>query len=217
MRSFAIMPRQNRITPFGEIVTVPERGTMMGNRGILHDVDGRIRRRWQVKRWLLCVLEFKGRHRMVMTPNRYTELFFLDEATGLAAGHRPCAECRRSRYLAFRNAWGAGNRHIIGSEPIRAEMMDSQLHGERVGPNRSKQFFTANLDELPDGVFVNLDALVGDAWLIWGDDLFAWSPGGYTERRPRPKGAVTVLTPKSTVAAIREVYVPEVHPSAWKL
>ena len=211
------MPRQNRITPFAEIVAVPERGTMMGNRGILHDADGRIRRRWQVKRWLICVLEFKGRHRTVMTPNRYTELFFLDEATGLAAGHRPCAECRRSRFLAFRNAWAIGERRVIGSESIRAEMMDAQLHAERIGPDRSKRVFTANIDELPDGVFVNLDATVGDAWLIWGDDLLAWSPGGYTERRPRPRGeAVTVLTPRSTVAAIREGYVPEVHPSAWR-
>jgi hypothetical protein len=210
------MPRQNRITPFGEIVTLPERGTMMGNRGILHDVDGRIRRRWQVKRWLLCVLEFKGRHRTVMAPNRYTELFFLDEVTGLAAGHRPCAECRRSQFLAFRNAWANGERWIIGSEPIRSDMMDAKLHAERIGPDRSKRVFTASIDELPDGVFVNLDATVGDAWLIWGDDLLAWSPGGYTERRPRPKAAVTVLTPRSTVAAIREGYVPEVHSSAWK-
>jgi hypothetical protein len=211
------MPRQNRITPFGEIVAVPERGTMMGNRGILHDVDGRIRRRWQVKRWLLCVLEFKGRHRIVMAPNRYTELFFLDEATGLAAGHRPCAECRRTRFLAFRNAWMAGERRVIGSDPIRAEMMDAQLHAERIGPDRSKGVFTTNINDLPDGVFVNLDATVGDAWLIWGNDLLAWSPGGYTERRPRRKGeAVAVLTPRSTVAAIREGYVPEIHSSAWK-
>jgi hypothetical protein len=190
---------------------------MMGNRGNLHDVDGRIRRRWQVKRWLLCVLEFKGRHRTVMAPNRYTELFFLDEATGLAAGHRPCAECRRTQFLAFRNAWEIGARRIIGSEPIRAAMMDAQLHAERISPGRSKRVFTANIDELADGVFVNLDATVGDAWLIYCDDLLAWSPGGYTERRPRPRGeAVSVLTPKSTVAAIREGYVPEVHPSAWK-
>jgi hypothetical protein len=210
------MPRQNRITPFGEIVTIAERGTMMGNRGILHDPDGRIRRRWQVKRWLICVLDFRGRHRIVMSPNRYTELFFLDEATGLSAGHRPCAECRRSRFLAFRNAWGAGNRHIIGSEPIRAEMMDSQLHGERVGPDRSKRVFTANIDELPNGVFVKLDATDGNAWLIWGDDLLAWSAGGYRERRCRPSEVVTVLTPRSTVTAIWQGYVPVVHPSAWR-
>lgn len=210
------MPRQNRMTPYGEIVTLPERGTMMGNRGILHDIEGRIRRRWQVKRWLLCVLDFKGRHRMVMAPNRYTELFFLDEATGLAAGHRPCAECRRNRFLAFRSAWAAGERRFIGYESIRAEMMDDQLHAERIGPDRSKRVFRAKIDELPDGVFVNFGATAGDAWLIRGDELLAWSPGGYKERRPRPTGAVTVLTPRSTVAAIREGYVPEVHPSAWK-
>lgn len=86
------MPRQNRVTPFGEIVAIPERGTMMGNRGRLHDAEGYIRRPWQVRRWLICVLEFRGRHREVMAPDRYTALFFLDESTGLAAGHRPCFE-----------------------------------------------------------------------------------------------------------------------------
>ena len=111
------MPRRNRVTPLGEIVAVPERGTYFGNRGVLHDEGGRIRRPWQVRRWLICLLEFKGRHRAVMTPNRYTELFFLDEATGLAAGHRPCAECRRARFLAFRDAWAAGNHGTIWSRP----------------------------------------------------------------------------------------------------
>src|SRR5262245_2769345 len=99
------MPRQNRVTPFGEIIATPERGTFMGNRGVLDDETGKIRRTWQVRRWLLCVLEFRGRHRTVMTPGHYTELFFLDEATGLAAGHRPCFECRRDRFRAFQEAW----------------------------------------------------------------------------------------------------------------
>ena len=103
------MPRQNRVTPFGEIVAKPERGTMIGNRGILHDAEGRIRRSWQLRRWILCLLGFKGRHRAVMTPNRYTELFFLDEAAGLADGHRPCADCRRAQFSAFRNTVAAGN------------------------------------------------------------------------------------------------------------
>ena len=211
-----MMPRTNRVTPFGEIVATPERGTMMGNRGILHDAEGRIRRPWQVNRWLLCVLEFRGRHRMVMAPNRYTELFFLDEATGLAAGHRPCAECRRSRFLAFREAWSAGNRRIMGSDPIRAGMMDARLHAERTLPDRSKRTFTADIDELPDGVFVKLGGPDGGACLIWRGTLLAWSPGGYTGRRTCPRGeAVTVLTPRSTVAAIRAGYGPEVHPSAW--
>src|SRR3954451_12489199 len=103
------MPRQNRVTPFGEIVAVPERGTMMGNRGRLHDGEGQILRPWQVKRWLICLLEFNGRHRVVMAPDRYTELFFLDEATALAAGHRPCFECRRKSFEQFAAAWAVGN------------------------------------------------------------------------------------------------------------
>src|SRR6516162_4221037 len=111
------MPRQNRVTPFGAIIATPERGTFMGNRGILHDDGGRIRRPWQVKRWLLCLLEFRRRKRTVMTPHRYTELFFLDEATGLAAGHRPCAECRHRRYRAFRDAWKLANGSNDASQP----------------------------------------------------------------------------------------------------
>ena len=99
------MPRQNRVTPFGDIIATPHRGTFMGNRGVLHDAGGRIKRAWQLKRWIVCVLVFKGRKRQVMTPGHYTELFFLDEATTLAAGHRPCAECRRDRFLAFGRAW----------------------------------------------------------------------------------------------------------------
>jgi hypothetical protein len=210
------MPRRNRVTPFGDVIATPERGTMMGNRGILHDPDGRVRRPWQVKRWLLCVLEFRGRHRTVMAPNRYTELFFLDEATGLAAGHRPCFECRRKGFLAFRDAWAAGNRPTMRPETIGADLMDHQLHTERVGPDRSKRTFTADLDELPDGVFVKLGDADGGACLVWRDNLLDWSAGGYTGRRRRSRGrVVSVLTPRSTVAAIRAGYVPEVHPSAF--
>ncbi len=175
------MPRQNRVTPFGRIVAVPLWGTMMGNRGVLHEAEGRIRRPWQVQRWILCVLQFKGRHRTVMAPNRYTELFFLDEATGLAAGHRPCFECRRARFLAFRDAWESGNRRIVEREPIRASEIDERLHVERIGPDRSKRTYLANLDDLPDGVFVMLDGREGNAYLIWGGELLAWSPGGCTE------------------------------------
>jgi hypothetical protein len=210
------MSRRNRVTPFSEIVAVPERGTMMGNRGILHDADGRILRSWAVKRWLVCVLEFRGRHRTVMTPNRYTELFFLDEATSLAAGHRPCAECRRARFLAYRDAWAAGNDQTPGPQPIKVNVIDDLLHAERVGPNRSKRTERANLDDLPDGVFVTLDGRESAACLILGDELLTWSPGGYQQRHRRPKGeVVTVLTPASTVNAIRSGYVPEIHPSAW--
>jgi hypothetical protein len=206
------MPRQNRVTPSGEIVATPERGTLLGNRGVLHDADGRVRRAWQLRRWLTCVLTFRGRHRRVMTPGRYTELFFLDEATALAAGHRPCAECRRRRYTAFRTAWAA-NRGL-GSPPPAGDI-DDRLHAERVGPDRMKREVPASLDDLPDGVFVHLPGGRDGAWLVWGDGLLAWSAGGYTRRIARPAGVdVPVLTPASTVGAIRAGYVPDVHPSA---
>jgi len=198
------MPRQNRVTPSGEIIAVPERGTFFGNRGVLHDDEGNIRRAWQVKRWLLCLLVFKGRKRQIMRPGHYTELFFLDEATGLAAGHRPCAECRRERYRAFQNAWPVGC--------LTATALDEQLHAERLNADGSKRCFDANLDDLPDGVFVILRER---AWLLWKDRLLAWSPGGYRDRLSRPKRKqVAVLTPRSTVEAIWSGYVPEVHASA---
>jgi hypothetical protein len=210
------MPRRNRVIPSGEIVAIPERGTMMGSRGILHDGEGRILRPWRLKQWLLCVLEFNGRRRTVMAPNRYTELFFLDEATGLAAGHRPCFECRRARFVAFHAAWSAGNVRSIGQKPIRVKVIDDQLHAERVGADRSKRTYAANLDDLPDGVLVTLAGRDSDAYLIKGGELLAWSPRGYYDRRRKPQNeVVTVLTPESTVNAIRSGYVPEIHHSAW--
>ncbi len=200
------MPRRNRVTPLGELIATTERGTLMGNRGVLHDAEGSIKRPWQVKRWIACVLEFNGRKRAVMTPGFYTELFFLDEATALAAGHRPWAECRRERFNAFRTAWAKA----VGTQPPSAEEMDSRLHAERPGPDRTKRTFVAALDGLPDGVFVKLE---DDAFLVRGESLLPWSPGGYTERRPRPTGVeVAILTPPSTVAAIRAGYAPEMLP-----
>jgi hypothetical protein len=210
-----VVPRQNRVTPFGDIVATPERGTFLGNRGVLHDAEGRIRRAWQVKRWIVCVLEFRGRKRTVMSPGRYTELFFLDEATALAAGHRPCAECRHARFLAFCTAWAAAHPADSSSARPAADAIDRQLHAERVAPDRSKRSFVAALDGLPDGVFVAVPAWGEQAYLVRGDSLLAWSPGGYHERRRRPKGEeVRVLTPPSTVKAIRAGYAPAIHHSA---
>lgn len=201
------MPRQNRVTPFGALIATPERGTFLGNRGVLHDAAGRIRRSWQLQRWILCVLEFKGRRRRVMAPGRYTELFFLDEATGLAAGHRPCAECRRDRYEAFRRSWPSGC--------LPATELDRELHGERLNPDGTKRTFAAQVDDLPDGVLVTLGAADGAAYLLWNGQLLRWSPAGYCEPRAQPRKApVSVLTPRSSVAAIRAGYVPEVHASA---
>ena len=205
------MPRQNRVTPSGEIVATPERGTLMGNRGLLHDGEGRIVRAWRERRWIVCLLQFKGRKRKVMSPGLYTELFFLDEATALAAGHRPCAECRRDRFDAFRHAWADAG---LGSAKVTAPEIDGRLHEERLGPGGTKRTFQANLDLLPDGVFVRL---LGneDPLLVRGGRLLAWSAGGYKERLPRPRGVeVAVLTPPSTVAAIRAGPAVEVHESA---
>src|SRR5438105_12061160 len=144
------MPRQNRVTPAGEVVAVPDRGTFLGNRGVLHDADGRTRRAWQLRRWIICVLAFKGRKRRVMTPGRYTELFFLDEATALAAGHRPCAECRRERFNAFKVAW---KRWSVRDEskPLLVHEMDVELHRARIGSLREKVTYESSIDTLPDG------------------------------------------------------------------
>jgi hypothetical protein len=209
------MPRQNRVAPFGDIVAFPDRGTFMGNRGVLHDGEGRIMRAWQLKRWIVCVLEFRGRKRQVMTPGRYTELFFLDEATALAAGHRPCAECRHARFLAFRDAWVSAHPGAGKVARPTATVIDECLHTERIASDRSKRSFVAALDDLPDGVFVTAETWGEGAYLVRGDRLLSWSPGGYREQRRRPKGeVVNVLTPKSTVGAIRAGYAPEFHPSA---
>jgi hypothetical protein len=212
------VPRQNRVNPFGDIIATPDRGTFMGNRGVIHDDEGRIRRLWQLKRWIVCVLEFRGRKRRVMTPGHYTELFFLDEATALAAGHRPCAECRHARFVAFRNAWR--KVHADGGKSARptAQEIDDCLHAERVAADRSRRSFVAALDGLSDSLFVTVAAWGERAYLVRGDYLLAWSPGRYVERRRRPKGEeVRVLTPPSTVEAIRAGYVTEVHPSALTL
>ena len=148
------MPFQNRVTPLGELIATPERGLVYGNRGRLHDADGRIRRDWQVKRWISCRLEFRGRYRPggPMAPNRYTGLFFLDEATAFAAGHRPCAECRREDYVRF--------MELVGEN--RADAIDERLHTERLGPKPER-----NVAALPDGAFV----LLGDEpWLVLRGD-----------------------------------------------
>ena len=201
------MPLQNRVTPFGEIVALAGRGLMMGNRGVLHDDHQRIVRPYQVKRWIACRLEFRGRHRTVMQPHRYTELFFLDEATAFAAGHRPCAECRHEDYERFRSFWRKSH-----SGPTGADDMDARLHHDRLDGRRTKRVYQARLADLPDGAYVAID---GRPWLVWGDALFAWSADGYSERRERRTVRdVAVLTPKSAVEVLASGYRVDVHPAA---
>jgi hypothetical protein len=207
------VPRQNRVTPFGALISTPARGTLMGNRGCLHDAEGRIRRGFVGTRWIACVLQFKGRRRPIMTPGQYTELFFLDEATALAAGHRPCMECQRGRYLAFRAHWLAANPSLATSPvPLVAEV-DGVLHAERIVDRHDKRTYTEQAAHLPEGAMVADPE--GRAWLVRGDRLLQWTPDGYGRARPRPRsGPMTVLTPPSIVRALAHGYPVEIHASA---
>jgi hypothetical protein len=203
------MPLQNRVTPTGQIIAHPARGALMGNRGILHDARRRLgRARWRHCHWIFCRLSFKGRRREIMAPRRWTELFFLDEATALAAGHRPCCECRRSDFLRFQAAW----RRAFGVREAKAGAIDRALHQARVEPRSRRQIrFEAVLDDLPDGAFV---LLPGSApLLLWGDRLHPWQPQGYGPPRPRDSGRVCVLTPAPTIAVLRSGY--QLGPAAW--
>ena len=184
---------------------------MMGNRGgALHNNDREIVRNHKSRRWIACVLEFRGRYRIVMSPNRYTELFFLDEAVAFSAGHRPCAECRRERYNAFRRAWQYAHRQ---EDPPYADEMDIELHRARVDNRREKVTYSAAVLSLPDGCFVQVD---GSAYLVWDNALLLWTPQGYTRRESRPDDLVAkVLTPQPVVDCFRQGYKPEVHAS-WR-
>jgi hypothetical protein len=204
------MPRQNRVTPLGELIADPARGLVYGNRGCLHDADGRIRRSYSGRRWIACRLRFRGWHRHpLMAPGRFTELFFLDEATAFAAGHRPCALCRREDYDRLTALW-----HELHPGQRGADAIDAQLHGERL-ERRAQRRHRARLAVLPDGAFVFEG---GAPWLVRGRKLLAWTPAGYATQRPRPRrGEVELITPPSLVEVLRTGWqgvVPLLHPSA---
>jgi hypothetical protein len=206
------MPLRNRITPLGELIATSDRGLVYGNRGCLHDGQGRITRSYAGKRWIACQLRFRGRRRVpLMAPGRFTELFFLDEVTALAAGHRPCAECRRADYERLTSVWSELHPGGRGADAI-----DAQLHLERLTPGtRRRRHHDAPLHQLPDGVFVLRH---GGAWLVLGSELFQWTAAGYRARVPRPvRQRATVITPPSLVALLRTEWrplVPHLHPSA---
>ncbi len=206
-------PLQNRVSPFGEIVATAERGALFGNRGgCLHDAEtGRIvGRPWTNSRWITCLLEYKGWRREVMQPNRYTELFFLDEATAFAAGHRPCFLCRRADATQFAEAWARANLGPGATVQGNISQLDTQLHAERVDPKtRRQRTHRAELASLPSGAFVALDSTPTQPMLVWQGALYRWSFAGYEgEARTGAEGEVTVLTPRSTVAAFGAGYTP---------
>jgi hypothetical protein len=206
------VPLQNRVTPHGEVIATPYRGAWMGNRGVLHDDRRRLVRPFaSERRWICCRTEFRGRRRALMSPGRYTELFFLDEATAMAAGHRACALCRREDYDRLVVLWRELHPGQIGADAI-----DAQLHGERVAEGtRAQRHHEAALDGLPDATFVLRD---GAPWLVLGGELLAWTRAGYSARIPRPtRERALVITPPSLVEVLRsgwEGAVPLRHPSA---
>jgi hypothetical protein len=202
------MPLQNRVTPTGDIIATPHRGMFTGNRGIIHDPATRtLTRRWTSKAWLTCVCEFRGRRREVMGGRSWTELFFLDEATALAAGHRPCFFCRRDDAVRFRAAWEKGN----GVEAVLAREIDAMLHGERLEGGRKRLHPLPSLvDELPDGAMVQAR---GESFLIAQGRALAWSPAGYREAQNAIQDGM-LLTPPSTLRALSAGYRPVLHPSA---
>ncbi len=204
------MPLQNRMTPHGEIVAHPARGTMFGNRGgRIHTPERTLMtRRWASRAWICCVLGFKGRQRLIMAPNSYTELFFLDEATALAAGHRPCFECRRQAALEFfechRTACGLNER-------LKAQPFDELMQADRLD-GKQQRTFEAKVQTVPDGAFILDD---GKAFVVSGDRLLEWSFGGYISAKSKPRsGNVQVLTPRMVVEVLRVGYKPGFHPSA---
>jgi hypothetical protein len=205
------MPLQNRVTPTGEIVADPARGTLMGNRGCLHRADRTLGvSRWRSKMWICCVLQWRDVRRDVMPPGRWTALFFLDEATALAAGHRPCGYCRRTAHASFGEAW----RRAAGlAQAPRAGEIDARLHAERVDPRtRRQRTRPAQAGDLPDGAIARHNGACG---LLAGGHFLPWTPRGYLAPVTLPPATpVELLTPPSTVAAISAGYRPLLHPSA---
>jgi hypothetical protein len=206
------MPLQNRVTPTGDIIATAHRGMFTGNRGIIHDPATKtlLKRRWASQAWLTCLCEFKGRRREVMGGRSWTELFFLDEATAFAAGHRPCFFCRRDDANRFRSAWEQGN----GVTDVRLREIDAVLHRERlVGAKKRLHVLTMPLAELPDGAMVQEGQ---ESYLIAQGRTLSWSPAGYRQAPSALQDAM-LLTPPSTLRALSAGYRPVLHASAMEL
>jgi hypothetical protein len=201
------MPLQNRVLPTGEIVAISDRGLFTGNRGIIHDPTTKtlLKRRWSSHAWLTCVIEFRGRRRQVMGAHSWTELFFLDEATALAAGHRPCFYCRREDANRFRAAWEKGNR----VSEVLAPDMDAALHRERFASAKKLHPLPMETERLPDGAMVRSGE---ESFVIMQGRPLAWSPSGYRKVKG-DIGDVKLMTPPSTLRALTAGYRPVIHPS----
>ncbi|MBD1384376.1 hypothetical protein IDJ75_03730 [Mucilaginibacter rigui] len=198
---------QNRVNPLGDIIKTPERGKWLGNRGVIHNEDKKIVRPYKVKAWIICELAFRGRHREVMMPNRWTELFFFDEATAFSAGHRPCFQCRYKAHINFKEMWLKGNPAFGFDMKTPVADIDAIIHHERITAVKSKQTYVANLTAFPDGTFVILN---NEAHLVKAGKLYKWSPAGYD--KPIDFHAIEkieVLTPRSIVNTFSAGYTPQ--------
>lgn len=210
------MPRRNRVDPLGDLHRVPQRGLFTGNRGCLVDDAERVVRHHRGNLWITCVLEFGGRRFGLARPNRWTPIFFLDDAVALAAGHRPCGECRRAAYIAYRDGVSAA----VGARMLAGDL-NRRLASERLRRGRGLQrggdrrVWTGAADGLPDGTLVLPDPRpTGSPRLLLGSSSYTFSFAGWTDPGPRPSGDVTVLTPPTSVAALSNGFRPELHPSA---
>lgn len=203
---------RNRVNPIGEIISTPARGNWLGNRGVIHNHDKEIIRLFKHKAWIICQLSFKGRKRSIMTPDRWTELFFLDEATAFSAGHRPCFECRREDASRFKSSWIKGNPEFELTFKTRIGAIDEILQKDRMGTNGTKITYVETISMLPDGTFVLID---NEPHLVYKESLFRWTPFGYEAPLSRKNlSDVIVLTPRSVVNAFASGYLPTVHHSA---
>jgi hypothetical protein len=202
---------QNRVDPNGNIIKTEARGALMGNRGVLHNEQQEILRPFRLKAWIACVLEFKGRRRPIMAPNRWTELFFLDEATAFSAGHRPCFECRREDALRFKSHWLSGNPAYGFDERTSINEIDTIMHAQRIDHKGRKVTYEAALADLPTGTFV---IHAGHPHLLRSGLLLPWSPFGYGPGISLPADEATfVITPRSVVNTFKAGYSPQISTS----
>jgi len=199
---------QNRVNPFGEIIMTSDRGTWLGNRGVLHNDKQLIVRNYKIKAWITCVLEFRGRHREVMQPNRWTELFFLDEATAFSAGHRPCFQCRYADHQRFKTYWLKGNPEWGFDMKTPISKIDDIIHLERLSTDQSKVTYKEQLTILPNGTFV---CLQNKAFLVYNSQLYLWTAAGYGKPIAFPDLlTLPVLTPRSVVNMFSAGFLPQI-------
>lgn len=199
---------QNRVNPFGEIISTSDRGAWLGNRGVLHNDKQEIVRHYKIKAWITCVLEFRGRHREVMQPNRWTELFFLDEATAFSAGHRPCFQCRYADHQRFKTYWLKGNAELGFNMKTPVSEIDNMMQAERIAADQSKITYEEQLAVLPNGTFVSY---LDKAYLVNAGQMYLWTSAGYEKPIAFPDVlTLPVLTPKSIVNMFSAGYMPQI-------